>query len=230
MLKIKSISPEMSRDDLFKYENCYLGVSLDNKYIQDPYLPIILQWIDTHFKKCIIIIGDYLNRYNSYIAQGYSDVETIEKNLEAGQIIAQHMKQHVPFYSNCEFEIIKWHDFLNKNVDFEQTQNFYKEKYKINPDFSASLNQTAKKFITTKNDRGLVKIPIAEALNVSIQYLIEEISVFDLLKQQGLKVKIYPGTILPVLKDIANRKILNLGLHLKNAVYVEISVSKKLTN
>jgi hypothetical protein len=86
------------------------------------------------------------------------------------------------------------------------------------------LDQTVKKFIKTKNDRGLVKIPIAEALNVSIQYLIEEISVFYLLEQQGYKVKIYPGTILPALKDIANEKIMNLGSHLRDAVYVEVNV------
>ncbi len=228
MLTIKSIFPKLSRDELFKYENCYLGVSLDNKYIQDPYFPIILQWINTHFKKCVVIIGDYLNRHNSYIAQGHLDAATINQNLEAGQTVAQYMQQYLLAQSQCEFEIIRWQDFLITNNDFVKTKNFYEESYKVNPDFAASLNQTAKKFVTSKNDKGLVKIPIAEALNVSIQYLLEEIAVFDLLEAQGFKVKIYPGTILPTLKDIVNKKILNLGSHFKDAVCVEISVRSAL--
>jgi hypothetical protein len=113
MLIIKSISPKLSREELFKQDNCYLGISLDNKYIQDPYFPIILQWINTHFKKCVIIIGDYLNRHNSYIAHGVMDAVAIDKNLEAGQAIADYMQHYLPAYSQCDFEIVRWQNFLN---------------------------------------------------------------------------------------------------------------------
>jgi len=68
-----------------------------------------------------------------------------------------------------------------------------------------------------------------KAIEISSQYLLEEIAVFSSLSEQGWKVELYPGPELTVLIDIAKGQYSDIPEGLKERVNVELRISKSKT-
>ena len=66
-----------------------------------------------------------------------------------------------------------------------------------------------------------------QALELCCQYLLEEISVFSALSEQGWNVELYPGAELCVLAEIAKGEYSAVPKGLKERVNVELKISSK---
>ncbi|MHC4756951.1 MAG: tRNA-dependent cyclodipeptide synthase [Planctomycetota bacterium] len=71
-LKLPSISivktiPKVSEDELFSHERCYMGISLDNPGFKGKSLQALLLWVLGNFEQCLVVVGDYLCRFNEQI-------------------------------------------------------------------------------------------------------------------------------------------------------------------
>ena len=66
-----------------------------------------------------------------------------------------------------------------------------------------------------------------EALGLCCQYLLEEISVFSALSEQGWHVELYPGPELSVLAEIAKGEYAGAAKGLRERVNVELKISSK---
>jgi len=64
-----------------------------------------------------------------------------------------------------------------------------------------------------------------EAIELSCRYLLEEITVFSALSDQGWKVELYPGPELRVLVDIAKGEYSRIPQGLKERVNVELRIA-----
>jgi len=65
-VRIVETTPAVSRERLFAHRRCYMGISLDNP--SSPAPRSRRSALGTgHFDKCLIVVGDYLRRYNEQI-------------------------------------------------------------------------------------------------------------------------------------------------------------------
>ena len=69
-----------------------------------------------------------------------------------------------------------------------------------------------------------------EAINISCEYLLEEIAVFSALSEQGWDVELYPGPELSVLLDVAEGRFPAVPKGLQNRVNVQLHVGGNRTD
>ena len=65
----------------------------------------------------------------------------------------------------------------------------------------------------------------SQAIELSVKYLLEEMAVFDILVAQNWQVEIYPGTQLPILKEIAKGDFENVPKHLQKRIFIGLNAS-----
>ena len=65
-IRLRSINPKIDKKEIYS-RKCYIGASLNNPFFTGKHFPLLIQWIDNRFPECVIIIGDYLDRYNELI-------------------------------------------------------------------------------------------------------------------------------------------------------------------
>ena len=65
-----------------------------------------------------------------------------------------------------------------------------------------------------------------EAIKHSVEYIIEEMTVFSILISNGYSTLVYPGTILQIFKDIVQDVFPDLESVLKKGIYIDLTIKK----
>lgn len=225
--KIAEITPRMTQRQLFHHRRCYLGVSLGNPLFRGESLRALLQWIADHFDECLVVVGDYLQRYNE---QMFSVREADTAGLEAiraGDAFIAESYATFEKFPKSKFHLTRWMTYL-ETPEFNKTKRILDELFIGNYEFRASIDRTSVEFINrqARNKRS----PVADresAIALSTRYLMEEIAVFSVLVERGWQVEVYPGSELPVLMDIAHGHFPNVPEPLKRRVNVELRLHRK---
>ena len=66
-ISLVRITPKISEQELFSYKKCYMGISLANPVFQGKALEVLLAWMTDRFDESLVVIGDYLWRFNEQI-------------------------------------------------------------------------------------------------------------------------------------------------------------------
>ena len=74
------------------HNKCFLGISIDAPFIGGKHVERVLQWIDSNFQECLIIIGDDVHLYNEYIF-GNSEQEAKKKCMKLGEFAESKLKE-----------------------------------------------------------------------------------------------------------------------------------------
>src|ERR1700733_7234220 len=69
--EIRSVTPKGRRIEALSAPAICLGISLDNPRFKGPHLEAIFNWIELHYTRCLIFIGDYLYKYTLAITQSF---------------------------------------------------------------------------------------------------------------------------------------------------------------
>jgi hypothetical protein len=65
-----------------------------------------------------------------------------------------------------------------------------------------------------------------EAIDISSQYLLEEVAVFSALAEEGWNIEVYPGPELGVLVEIAQGNFKDIPAGLKKRINIELRIDK----
>lgn len=216
--------PKISEEELFSYKRCYIGISLDNPIFEGKSLQALLSWGVGHFDQCLVVVGDYLQRYNERILNGLKDNAALKAAQDAGDSFmytANELLQQLP---SQKIRLTRWKPYLQSS-EYKKSKAILDGLFASDSDFRASVERDAFSFARrqTKRNRPLA-VPMEDAIKLSCQYLLEEIAVFSTLSEQGWKVELYPGPELNVLVDVAKGKYLGVPKGLKERINVELKI------
>lgn len=217
---IRDFRPSHSKQNLAKFNKCYVGISINNPFFWSKYLPELFEWIDKHFEHCLIVIGDYLHRHNVEIF-GSEIPFTTSTDLDS---IGKDMSETInKLKLNSKFNIKHWKEYYNLEavkIKLEQLQHIY-----INNDLIRKSIQTSSKYFITKQVKNgfSLRVPIDIAYQKSSDYILEEMAVLSYLIDEEYKVQVYPGTSLPIFKLLAEKEVL-IDNNLCNGIFIDLKV------
>jgi tRNA-dependent cyclodipeptide synthase len=207
------------------HNKCFLGISIDAPFIGGKHVERVLQWIDTNFQECLIIIGDDVHLYNEFIF-GNSEQEARNKCKKLGQFAESKLKEGLGNLSKDKFKIRHW-DSYTSNTEFISINEQYKKLFEEDSKFHSLIIACAKSYLKKQKEKGNYSIVSEEeALKHSVEYIIEEMTVFSILINQGYSTLVYPGTILQIFKDIVQDVFPKLDSVLKKGIYIDLTIKK----
>lgn len=226
-LRVVSITPQTTLDEFKKSNKCYIAVSLNNQFFTNKEkVELLFSFIFKHFKECKIVIADHLYRHNMEMLSEYSEEDKITASSNIGTELINFIEPLTRNYGNL-FTIERWENLYKTNA-FKNYEKVIMKYYNINDEFKSSILNTAKDFISrlSKSNKTLC-VSQEKAIKLSTHFILEEIGVFCLLAKEGYLTDIYPGTYLPVLKDIILGRLPNAPEILKNRIIIEIKTVRK---
>ncbi len=225
-VRIEKITPSDADFNLSEKRKCILGVSMSNPVFWRSSLGTMLDWMDENFDTSLILVGDYLQRLNEQISNGNESELAIETAMQKGDLFEAKLNQYLPRYEEKKFQTARWKPFY-ESADFQKHKTILDKIYSSNSAVKQSIDETAKLFVSQKQNRLDFKVSEEEAIRFSVEYLLEEMAVFSILIDQGWDVVLYPGAQLPLLMEIAKGEFEGVPNSLNKGIYVELKVRKK---
>ena len=224
-VSIVRTTPGISEQQLSSYKRCYIGISLGNPLFQGKSLQAILSWAVERFEQSLVIVGDYLCRFNERIFHGFNSEQATQVAQNLGDDFLKQTKELFEKFDSDKLKPTRWKNCL-ETVEYMQAKTILDNLFRQNPLFKKSVEKEAFSFINrqTKRNQKLAVEP-DEAIKLSSEYLLEEIAVFSALSQQGWQVELYPGCELKVLEDIAKGKYSNVPMGLKKRINIELRIA-----
>ena len=226
-ISIVKILPKISEQELFEHRRCYIGISLENPIFKGNSLSALLLWSRQRFEETVVVVGDYLCRHNEIMLSGCDEIKASQRAQSLGDEFLLQTKEVFDKFSDKKIHLTRWKDHL-QSKEYKESKTILEKLFESNSDFRASVEKDAFGFIKRlikKNQTMSVDTP--QALKLCCQYLLEEISVFSALSQQGWNVELYPGPELCVLVEVAKGKYSAVPKGLKERINVELKISSK---
>ena len=224
-VKIGKILPEISLKDLFSRKKCYLGISLDNPLFEGETLKALLLWAEKNFGQVLVIVGDYLSRFNERILSGCDEKRAGELAIERGETFLLKTKDLFTGLPSEKVHLTRWQEHL-QGVEFQKAKTVLDGLFETNEEFRAAVEYDAAAFVKRqKKQNRILAVGMEEAIGLSSQYILEEIAVFSALSEKGWTVELYPGPELKVLTEAAKGRFPGLPEGLEGRVNVELKIS-----
>ncbi|MHC4123563.1 MAG: tRNA-dependent cyclodipeptide synthase [Planctomycetota bacterium] len=223
-VRIAKIIPKISKQELFSYKRCYIGISLGNPDFEGKSLSAILDWMVDRFGECLVVVGDHLCRYNELILNGLKEEQAAKVVNGLGDLFVARTKKQFEELPDGKIHLTRWKSHLETD-QYRRSKAILDTLFSKNSEFRATVEKDAVSFVRRhiKRNQTLAVQP-GEALRLCCEYLLEEIAVFSALSEQGWRVELYPGSELSVLVDIASGKYLKVPKGLKERVSVELKI------
>jgi tRNA-dependent cyclodipeptide synthase len=206
-----------------------MGISLANPVFQGDALESLLVWMAENFEKSLIVVGDYLWRFNEQIFAGLDPEKAEKESITLGDMFIEQSKDIFKKLSSEKVSLTRWRSHL-LTEEFLESKKELDSLFESDPDFRSSIERDAFSFVRRQAKQSIkLAVETEKALELSSQYLLEEIAVFSSLSQQGWHVELYPGPELKVLVDIAKGKYKHIPTGLKERINVELKVDEKVT-
>ncbi|RKY05793.1 MAG: hypothetical protein DRP66_10105 [Planctomycetota bacterium] len=222
-VRIAAVTPEISEQKLFSYRRCYMGISLDNPVFEGRSLQALLLWATERFEHCLIVTGDYLRRHNELILNGLDSERAAAAAVGAGDEFIEKTRDIFAGTDGDRIELIRWRDCL-AFAEYRHSRTTLDELFASNEAFRKAVGRDAVSFVERQKDRNRsLAVDEDRAIEISCEYLLEEIAVFSALSERGWHVELYPGPELHVLVDVAAGRFGDIPQGLKDRINIELS-------
>ena len=222
--KILDIQPAFSEKNLSNLGYFCVGVSMNNANYFGNRLQPFVEWLEQKSDNTIIVIGDYLHRFNEKIFNNVTDDEAIRKGLALGQLFIKKLNE-CKIQAN-KFEIIHWETLINDVEIIEEYKkicHFFITNLLFRDEILASCDDFVFRQVEKGNNIG---VSYEEAIKLSSNYILEEMAVFGILAKRGYKVQVYPGTQLSIFKALGNGVFPEVDAGLKHGIFVDLKIKK----
>ncbi|MCD6394293.1 MAG: tRNA-dependent cyclodipeptide synthase [Planctomycetes bacterium] len=221
-VRIVTITPEISEQELFSHRRCYMGISLDNPVFEGRSLQALLNWATERFDHCLVVTGDYLRRHNELILNGLDDERAVAMALASGDEFIEKTRHIFTGMDGDKIELIRWRDCL-AFVEYQHSRAALDKLFAANEAFRKAVGKDAVGFVERQKDRNRsLAVDENRAIEISCEYLLEEIAVFSALSERGWNVELYPGPELHVLAAVAAGRFGDITPGLKDRINVEL--------
>lgn len=225
-VSIAKILPKVSRQELFARKRCYLGISLENPLFEGDSLLAMLLWAAEKFDRCLVIVGDYLSRFNERILSGCDENKAGEFAIKQGDLFISKTRAIFEQLPAERVRLTRWREHLQSDR-FRVAKKILDDIFISNEQFRAAVEYDALSFVKREQKHNLnLAAPMEEAIRLSSQYILEEVAVFSALSESGFTVELYPGPELRVLAEVARGEYPAVPSGLKNRVNVELKIAR----
>jgi tRNA-dependent cyclodipeptide synthase len=223
------ITPKISEQELFSYKKCYMGISLANPVFQGKTLEVLISWMIDRFEMSLVVVGDYLWRFNEQIFSGVDSAQAEKSAKALGDAFIEKTNELFNKLTDEKVNLTRWASHLS-TAEFLRSKKELDLLFESDSDFRSSVERDAFSFVKRQAKQNKkFTVETERAIELSSQYLLEEIAVFSALSEQGWHVELYPGPELRVLVDIAKGKYQHIPKGLKERINVELSVDQEVT-
>lgn len=207
---------------------CHLGISISNPNFWGERLRAVLEWINANFSECHMVLGGYLYRHNDIIFSDH-DTSLDELSRRRDEQYLESNERYISEYSHI-VKISRSEDFIVQG----RYHGIYKEfkqsldrLYNTSDKFRQLTRDTAESFLDRSKKRGrLSSLPREAAVIHSVEFILEELSIYCVLIDQKWPVEVYPGPELPVLRACLNDEIPEAPDPLTQRINIQIDVKE----
>lgn len=226
-VNIVKILPRISTSDLFSRKKCYLGISLENPLFAGDSLKAMLLWAAEKFEQCLVIVGDYLARFDEQIITGCDENHAGKLAIKRGDLFISQTREIFGCLPADKVRLTRWKEHL-QTEEFIRSKRMLDDIFESNKDFRKSVEYDASSFVERQKKHNKHLAADADvALRLCCRYILEEIAVFSMLSERGWGVELYPGSELRVLTEVAKGRYPNMPMGLKNRINVELKIHQK---
>ena len=228
-VSIAKILPKISRQELFARKKCYLGISLENPLFEGDSLHAMLVWAAEKFENCLVIVGDYLSRFNERISAGCDENKAGELALKLGDSFISQTREIFTGLPPGKIRLTRWREHLQSDR-FRSAKKILDCVFESNEQFRAAVEYDALSFVKRQKKHNVnLAVPMEQAIRLSSEYILEEVAVFNVLSESGWTVELYPGSELRVLAEVAKGEYPDVPAGLKGRVNVELKIGRPPT-
>lgn len=199
----------------------YLSLSLSNKIISsDSTLLSVLNWVDEHFDRCDIVIGDYLHRHNIATAKSVNESESLRVAMAEGQVLSKRI-QALASQGQLPDRTIILTSTLRDDPSFTSRVESLEHWYSAEARFRGFIEDAVDAFMKRKHSSE----PHDQAVrNHSVAYQLEELAMFEILLRDGYRVDVYPGSHLPIMKALVSGDVKGMDTVLRSQILTELKI------
>ena len=224
-VSIAKVIPHISADELFSHKKCFIGISLENPVFEGDSFRAMLHWIVEKFDKTLVVVGDHLCRYNEHILNASDDDESANAACALGDSFLSKTKQLFEQLPKERICLTRWKSHLETD-EYKESKSILDNLFLSDSGFRSAVEKDASGFVRRLMKRNkTLAVSGEKALRLSCEYLLEEISVFSALSEQGWHVELYPGSELRVLVNVARGEYSNVPRGLTERFSVELKIA-----
>ncbi|NLH15450.1 MAG: tRNA-dependent cyclodipeptide synthase [Phycisphaerae bacterium] len=221
-IQVGTITPRIPLDEVVARGRCYMGISLDNPVFRGGMLTALVRWAVGHFGHCQVVVGDTLRRHNEQILHGSQGSIAIEAARAVGDAFLRDHRDLFASLDHGRLCVIRWDECLSW-PEYRTDRKSIDALYAGEPDFRSAVQRDAFAFVKRMKKRSpKLAVSDEQAIELSSQYLLEEIAVFSALSMRSWSVELYPGPELEVLVKVASGAFANIPQGLRQRVNVEL--------
>ena len=226
-VKIVKILPRVSRAQAYARKKCYLGISLENPLFEGDTLRAIVLWASAQFEQTLVIVGDYLCRFNERILSACDEKTAGLLALKRGDLFLSKTKELFNSLPEGKVILTRWKEHL-QNEQFIRSKKILDEIFESDEEFRAAIEYDALSFVRRQRKHNLnLAVDMEQAIRLSSEYILEETAVFSSLSERGWSVELYPGSELKVLAEVAKGRFPAVPRGLKDRLSVELKISSR---
>jgi tRNA-dependent cyclodipeptide synthase len=192
------------------------SVCLDGKPIDD--VAAAYKWIISRRDINFILVGDALNRITLQIRDGLSKHEAEQRAELESQLFVRRLISSI----NDKSATIRKTSFLFSSAEFVKCLDEIRSSYNACKDFQSSVTSDAKLYVDRQQKKAKLALDYNQSIELSIQYLKEEIAVYLMLAKEDYLVDFYLGQEIPTLAKIINGKLPNAPKPLKARINIAL--------
>lgn len=202
-IEVAQVFPQAKRSALQTEEHCMLGYSLQSLSFTPAKLAGMAEWISRHFSECSVLIGDGIHRMTLEI-NGTPAQYTTNRALKMGRdVIDDNTDIFNRHQSECRFHLISTAE-LQKTLNYHFYHQCLIRLFNEDERFKASVMLFAREFVSNRFQQEPERL--AYCIQLSCNYLLEEVAITALLLHQRVFVFVYPGA-LTIMQELSQ------GLH-----------------
>ncbi len=221
-IQVGPITPRIPLDQVVAQGRCYMGISLDNPIFRGRTLTALVQWAVGHFRQCQVVVGDSLRRHNEQILQGLQGARAVDAARAVGDAFLRDHKNLFDSFDHGRLQVIRWDECLSW-PEYRTDRKAIDDLYAGETDFRSAVQRDAFAFVKRMKKRSSkLAVSDEQAIELSSQYLLEEIAVFSALSMRSWSVELYPGPELEVLVKVASGAFARIPQGLRQRVNVEL--------
>lgn len=208
-----------------EHVHCRMHISVGREYHEGDKLKATIDWAANRFSHVTICVNDTLQAYTIAFEKEIPLISAYDVALREGNSWIKRNNQIILQYTNVH--IIRWEDWKadTKQYNFlrKSTQNLYEK----NIVFRESINNTIENFWSRKTDKKIYsEHRYKEFYDLSLNYLLEEVSVVCSMINKKRAIDIYPGTMLEVFDIMKNKTIEDAPIALTQRDFLRIDFSR----
>jgi tRNA-dependent cyclodipeptide synthase len=197
----------------------YLGISLNNRVtLSHQALVEVLTWMHHRFERFEILVGDHLHRHNLMTEDGIDEEQaSSQAKAEAADVLARIQRARLEVGYPEMLCRSSWSFYTDPA--FGQRVNRFEALHRGNAQFRELVDQTTDAFLLRKQ---AALLDSTYARKRSVAYQLEELAMFEVLAEEGLKINVYPGRQLPTMLALVEGRLHGVSSALEQVTLVEL--------